>query len=230
MAVNRSPLREQVRDWIIQKIGAGHLAPGQRVMEERLARELEVSPIPVREAIRELVAMNVLESAPNKGAWVRQVSVSETIEALYVRAALEPLAVRLAGAALKEHGPRLKRLSAAIMQAATKRDFTAFQKHNQEFHRTIMLAANSRVLLRVWDSLAFEVSARSVIEAIPQADPREIGRDHRLIADAIEAGDLDRACALLGAHSLGLVDYLKHEELRQHRPARKALKRAASPR
>ncbi|MCP5116472.1 MAG: GntR family transcriptional regulator, partial [bacterium] len=205
MTVSRNSLREQVRDWLLQRIGSGELAPGDRVMEGRVAGELQVSPIPVREAIRELVAMNVLEAAPNKGAWVRRVSIVETIEALCVRSALEPLAVRLAGEALSEHCSKLTELATAIVRAAEQRDFAAFQKHNQEFHRAIVVAAGSSVLLRVWDSLTFEVGARSVIAAIPHADPSEIAKEHQSIAHALASGDLDRACALLGVHALGLV-------------------------
>lgn len=228
MAVNRNPLHGQVSDWILQQIGSGDLVPGQRLMEEHVAKELRVSAIPVREAIRGLVAMNVLESAPNKGAWVRQVSIAETIEALHVRSVLEPLAVRLAGSALFERCSKLRRLAIATVRSAQQRNFAAYQKYNQQFHRSIVLAARSPVLLRVWDSLTFEVSARSVIDSIPHEDPKEIGKEHELIVEALEFGDIDRACALLGAHSSSLVDYLKREQDREAKPVSKAVRKVAS--
>jgi DNA-binding GntR family transcriptional regulator len=227
MPVNRIPLHGQVRDWILQQIGGGDFLPGQRVMEEHVATKLQVSAIPVREAIRELVAMNVLESAPNKGAWVRQVSVAETIEALQLRSVIEPLAVRLAGGSLKQHCPKLRRLASSIVRSAQKRDFKAYQKHNQQFHRSIAAAARSSVLLRMWDSLTFEVSARSVIDSIPHADPIDIGKEHLHIVDSLESGDSDRACALLGAHSLGLIDYLRREEQLLSKPRSGKRKRRA---
>ncbi len=81
MTLQRSSLREQVRDLLLERIANGELKPGDRIVEARLVEELQASNIPVREAIRELVAKRVLDSAPHKGAWVRQPSVLEAIEA-----------------------------------------------------------------------------------------------------------------------------------------------------
>jgi len=61
-AANRYSLSAQVRDAIEGKIATGELAPGDRIVEARIAAELHVSSIPVREAIRELVAKRVLEA------------------------------------------------------------------------------------------------------------------------------------------------------------------------
>jgi DNA-binding GntR family transcriptional regulator len=220
MKIERNTISQQIRDYILQQIGSGELAPGQRIMENRIAGEMGVSPIPVREAIRELVATNVLESAPNKGAWVRQVSIAETIEALHVRSVLEPLAVRLAGSGIETAVPTLRTLARGIVTATERGDYTFFQKQNHLFHSTIVKAANNSVLFRVWDSMTYELGAQSVIDAIPHADPREIGREHELIVDALQSNDRERACVLLGAHSLGLIDYLKNEQVRTAQGAR----------
>ena len=81
MNLVRLSVHEQIREVLLQRIGCGELAPGERIVESRLTKEFAVSAIPVREAIRELVAKGVLDSAAHKGAWVREVSVTETIEA-----------------------------------------------------------------------------------------------------------------------------------------------------
>ena len=84
-------LREFIRDTLLERIARGELPPGQRVVEATLVKEFSISATPVREAIRELVAMGVLEAQNNKGASVREIRLHETIEAFQVRVALETL-------------------------------------------------------------------------------------------------------------------------------------------
>lgn len=209
MAIQRTSLREQVRDWILQRIGDGELAPGQRLMEEKIATRLSVSPIPVREAIRELVAMEVLESASHRGAWVREVSLIETIEALQVRSVLESLAVQLAGPSIQKQSGKLRQLAMQTARAARKRDAASYQRANQEFHRSIVEAAGSSVLLRVWDLLSYEVNSQLVVRARPDVDPTEFSTEHDGVVAAVKKGDTKAAGKLLSEHALGLARRLQ---------------------
>jgi DNA-binding GntR family transcriptional regulator len=205
-------LREFIRDTLLDRIARGELPPGQRVVEATLVKEFAISATPVREAIRELVAMSVLEAQNNKGASVRQVRLSETIESFAVRAALEALAARTAAPCLKGRGQELRRMANAIVESARHRDFTAFQEHNQQFHRTIVEAADNSVLLKTWDSLFFQVRTRFTMDYLASADPVAIAREHRPIADSLDSGDPDRAASLLASHSNHLVQFLKAEQ------------------
>ena len=65
---NRSSLSEQVRNHILARIATGQFPPGHKIVEARIAEELHVSTIPVREAIRELVAKRVLEYLVHRGS------------------------------------------------------------------------------------------------------------------------------------------------------------------
>lgn len=211
-------MREQIRDWMLQRIGAGDFAPGARLTETGIAEQLGVSAIPVREAIRELVTAGIMESAAHKGAWVRKVAASETVEALRVRAALEPLALRLAAPRLRRHHAELRRSARGLLAAARRGDFQAFQKLNHEFHRGIVAASGSAVLLRVWDSLSYEVNARSVLDSIPSVSAEEVARQHGEVLDALEQGAIGRARRLLARHTESLAIHLE-EELRAVPPA-----------
>jgi len=194
-------MREQIRDWILLRIGTGDFAPGDRLTETAIAEQLGVSPIPVREAIRELVATGILDSAVHKGAWVRNVETSETIEALRVRAVIEPLAVRMASQRRDSSLGELRRMAAAIVDAAKVSNFATYQRLNHEFHRRIVETSGSKVLLRVWDSLTYEVNARSVLDSIRTVSPIEVAQEHCDVLDAIEEGAITRAGSLLGAHT-----------------------------
>ncbi|MBM3891339.1 MAG: GntR family transcriptional regulator, partial [Verrucomicrobia bacterium] len=174
--LKRHLLRDQIRDYLLERIGSGQLAPGERVVEARVCEELGVSSIPVREAIRELVTMGVLAAATHKGAWVREVSLDETVEALQVKAALESLAARLAAPKLKGSRAEMRQIYEDILKAALRKDLAAYQQCNQAFHRHIVEAAGNAALQRTWSSLAFDVRTRFIMDFVANGDALSIAR------------------------------------------------------
>ena len=211
----RQSLREFLRGILLDRIARGELQPGSRVVEATLVKEFSVSATPVREAIRELVAMGVLEAQNNKGASVRQVNLRETIEAFEVRAALESLAARAAAPRLMGRGQELRRAAEAIVNSARHRDFAAFQEHNQVFHRAIVAAAGNGTLLKTWDSLCFQIRTRFTMDYLASVDPVAIALEHRPIVEALESGIPDLAASLLASHSNHLVEFLRMEGCRR---------------
>ncbi len=204
-------LREFVRDALLDRIARGDLAEGQRVVEATLEAEFAISATPVREAIRELVAMGVLDAQNNKGASVREMRLEETIEAFEVRAALEAVAARAAAPLLKGRCADIRRAAKAVIESAKRKDFAAFQEHNQTFHRAIVAAAGSGVLLKTWDSLFFQIRTRWTMDYLQTFDPVAIAREHIPIVDALESGMPDLAASLMASHSAHLVAFLKAE-------------------
>ncbi|MGZ6378497.1 MAG: GntR family transcriptional regulator, partial [Candidatus Limnocylindrales bacterium] len=70
-AISRSVLSDQVKDRLLQAILEGRYPPGARIVETRVARELGTSQAPVREALRDLEALGVVEIHAFRGARVR---------------------------------------------------------------------------------------------------------------------------------------------------------------
>lgn len=202
-------LREFVRDVLLERIARNELTPGQRIVEATLIKEFAISATPVREAIRELVAMGVLDAQNNKGASVRQVRLDQTIEAFAVRAAMEALAAPPAASRLQGQCQDLRRAVERIIEAAKRADFADFQEHNQTFHRTIVEASGNSVLLKVWDSLFFQVRTRFTMDYLRHEDPVAIALEHVPIADALDSGNSGLAASLLASHSNHLVEFLK---------------------
>jgi len=209
MTIQRVSISQQIRKHLLDRIACGRMQPGDRIIEAQVASEMSVSSIPVREAIRELVAMGILQFAPHHGAWVRKVSLLETIQAFEVRSVLEPLAVESAARRLQGKCNQLRQVAKQIVDAAKVRDFASFQHHNQVFHRAIAEASDNQVLLRVWDSLAFEVRTRFTMDYLTTVDPVAIAREHKPIVTALDRGDAKEAAALLRSHSRELVEYLR---------------------
>ncbi|MDS1271424.1 GntR family transcriptional regulator [Lipingzhangella sp. LS1_29] len=153
----RNPLREQIRRFLVDGLLAGRWKPGERIVERRVAVELGVSQAPVREALRELEALRLIESVPNKGARVRAFGIAEMAEIYPVRAGLELVAAELAAPRLAEDPSPLEREVAALQRASTDGDVEAQIKHSVDFHREIVRAARNGVLLHTWESLGVEI-------------------------------------------------------------------------
>ncbi|RMG04182.1 MAG: GntR family transcriptional regulator [Planctomycetota bacterium] len=215
--VKHQSIREQVRDLILHRIATGEFPPGHRIVEARIAEEVGVSPIPVREAIRELTALGMLECAPHKGARVREVSLEETIYALEVRVALETLTAKTAVPLPPDKLEDLEEAFEGILETAAQRDFVGFLEHNQVFHRTLVEASGNTVALRLWETLAFDVRTKFILEYLRTIDPVLIAEEHRAVVEAVRRGDCEATSAALATHSNSLIAYLRAESERRQR-------------
>jgi DNA-binding GntR family transcriptional regulator len=195
--VVRAPLRAEIRRILLEGLVAGRWSPGERIVERRLATELGVSQAPVREALRELEALRLIETLPNKGARVRAVTADDLREVYQVRAGLEETAARLGDppvAALRDH-------LAAMDRAASDGCLAAQVEHGIAFHREIVAASGNAVLLSVWESLGVEVWTHLSIRLF-RTGAQENAADHVPLIEAFQSGD-PTAPALLRDHVLG---------------------------
>ena len=108
-SISRSVLADQVKDRILEDILNGHHPPDSRIIETQVARELGTSQAPVREALRGLEALGVVEITPFRGARVRRPSRREILEAYAVRSTLESLGGPAGRAAHDRRRPRRAR-------------------------------------------------------------------------------------------------------------------------
>jgi DNA-binding GntR family transcriptional regulator len=204
MAVQRRSLKDQVRQQILERILKGRYLPGQRLREVALAEELNTSPIPVREALRELESLRIVESEAYKGVRVRQVTPTELVEAYELRAVLESYAAEKGGHSFKGNSQGLRKRYLAMVTAARAKDIEAYTAQDLPFHRLIVEAAKNAFLLRAWDALGFEIRTR-IFLASKEFDMVRIAQLHEPIVDALERGETKQAAQLLREHSLGFA-------------------------
>ncbi|MFF4192092.1 GntR family transcriptional regulator [Nonomuraea sp. NPDC001831] len=194
--VVRPPLREEIRKVLLDGLISGRWEPGERIVERRLAAELQVSQAPVREALRELEALRLVESAPNRGARVRGFTLDDLREVYQVRAGLEETATRLGrppAAALRVHVARLH-------AAAAAGSLDDQVRHGVAFHREIVAASGNALLVSVWESLGVEVWTHVSIRLF-RMRPHENAADHEPLVEAFERDD-PQAGRLLHDHVL----------------------------
>ncbi len=192
-------MAERVKQELLRRIMQRELAPGARLVELQIARDLNTSQGPVREALRELEAMDLVTTEPYKGSRVREVTPKDIREAYVVRASLEELAARLAAPHFKGSVVTLRDEAAAIRAAARKKDIETYTLHDVNFHRLIVAGASNRILLRTWDSLAFEVRIQLWLST-RKFDLVGAQEAHWRIIDALEKGEGQRAGKLLREH------------------------------
>ncbi|HEY3165354.1 MAG TPA: GntR family transcriptional regulator [Candidatus Limnocylindrales bacterium] len=202
----RSVLADQVRERLLEGILSGRYPPDARIVETQVARELGTSQAPVREALRGLEALGVVEITPFRGARVRRPTPRELLEAYAVRSALEALAARLAVPRLSSAD--LGRLGAAVeaMQTAASADDTrAVAAADARFHGLIVELAGNGTLLKLWRSL--EPFLRTYITlVVPGADAQWSADLHTPILDALRARDVDAVVAALERHFADVSD------------------------
>ncbi|WGD34553.1 GntR family transcriptional regulator [Olleya sp. YS] len=87
-------LRDQIKTLLIQKMREGKLVAGQSLSLAGLARELDVSVTPIREALTQLQQVNIIEAIPNKGFIIKNISKEEAINLYQLIATIEALAVQ----------------------------------------------------------------------------------------------------------------------------------------
>jgi len=197
--VARTVLREQVKEVLLERILRGELQPGDRLVETRIAQELGTSQAPVREALRDLELVNLVESEPFRGSRVRGVSEDDLLQVFPVRAALEELAAK--EAAKRAHGDVsvLEAEVEGMRVAAEKCDPRSQVAHDIAFHRAVVEASGNRVLLQAWLALGIEVPTAFAVYWT-YFDPIELVEFHLPIVDAIKAGDVARAGSAARSH------------------------------
>jgi DNA-binding GntR family transcriptional regulator len=199
-ALSRNLLADQVKDRLLEAILSGEYLPDSRIVETQIARELNTSQAPVREALRALEALGVVEITPFKGARVRRPARREILEAYAVRSALESLGARLAVPRLCDDDlTELAGYCEAMQIAARAGDAHGVAESDARFHGRILEIADNRTLRTVWGSL--EPFLRTYITlVVPGADPQWSADLHPPILAALRRRETEEAVDALEVH------------------------------
>lgn len=199
-----------VRDLVM----SGAFAPGERLSEPAIARQLGLSRTPVRAALARLEQEGLLEVIPSGGYSVRRFSVADVIDAIELRGVLEGTAARLAAerglspARFSAFGSLLSELDKIVAQPAGRFSYEAYIERNAEFHDMLKDACGSPLISREIERVTNLSFANP--SAFLQAQitlPDFLGSltvaqgQHRAIIGAIEMREGFRAEALAREHA-----------------------------
>lgn len=198
---------EQLRDGMFQ----GRFAPGQRLIEADLTRELRVSRGPLREAFRRLSAEGLIEIVPHRGALVRRLTQREMTELFQIRSSLEALAARLAAAGVADPDVRARFEAdiAPIWEAGPRMASIDYIDENHRFHDAIVVASGNEQLLKLTRQLRLPVLMYQLVGSLRAENIAASLVEHRAIAHAVLSGNGAVAEERVKAHlqrALGIAE------------------------
>ena len=191
-----------VFDALRQRIVAGMLQPGTRLLLRSVAEEFECSEIPVREAFRSLAAVGMVDLVPHGGAHVSVLRAEDLIELTEIRALLEPEANVAALPHLDAEAlARLDTLSQEMESAAAKRDGVAFGRLNRLFHGLIVEHCPNRRLVALINDVWERAERGRAVFRNDAAHLEASVLQHRGLLAAIQARAVDDLRRLSAEHS-----------------------------
>lgn len=218
--IERRPLGEQVFGLVRRMISEGELKPGERLVEEHLARRIGTSRTPIREALHRLVQEGLVERRQKGGYVVRPISAQEVEEVTGVRAVLESYAVEMGSQRISENTmAELERNISEFEKALHAGNQKRLVELNTQFHVMLYRLAGSKLLMRLISDLAeplhrFRVSLLSDLKAATRSL-----EDHREMLTAIKNGDNEKAVRVCRAHILAggawILEQLKQQGIEE---------------
>jgi DNA-binding GntR family transcriptional regulator len=198
-------------------IMTGELVPGQRLVIDEIARRLQVSAIPIREALQSLQSEGLVVNAPHVGATVATISQDEVHEVFAIMEGLETVAVREAAARLTdEDGRKLAGIVADMDTALDRQDYEAWAAMNGTLHLSIGDVASMPLLREMTDRALsrWERLRRHYFQGVLVPRVEHAQREHRELLAALVAHDADCAERVVRAHNRNAqsayADFLKH--------------------
>lgn len=201
-SVSGRNVAEQVADELRTAIQAGELAPGERLVERRIAARLGVSHIPVREALTRLAEERLIVREPRRGARVAELTATDLEDLSSLRIVLEQfMAVRVQERWDATSAARLTAIVDAMAAAGTG-DVAEMLRQDRLFHDALGELAEHRFLTETLAQLRGRIAGflHAANAALDPAEQSEHVRSHRDIVDAIACGDPDRVRAVVAEH------------------------------
>ena len=189
-------MRHKVREGIQQLIVKGRCQPGERLVQQRLAKKFGVGQGVVREALCELQMSGLVEPIDNRGVYVSELGEQTLLEAYSIRALHEGLAAQLCCDHISRAEIRdLRDLADSIYKSGQEGDYGMMGKLDKQFHNEILHKSGNSLLVRLVESYAVLQKIVSM-----NRDPKETYQEHNQILDAMESGHADEACRLMEEH------------------------------
>lgn len=211
----------QLRAELLRAIVSLELKPGTRLSEVEIAEHYGVSRQPVREAVIALAQTGLVKTMPQRGTAVVPISVSQMLDARFVREAIEVAIARQAAQSILPQARR--QLEAIISQqemAVAQSDRDGFFRYDEAFHFTLCEGVGSPM---AWESIRNVKVHMDRVCTLTLKDPVSMTpliAEHKAILDAIDAHDATAAAASMSLHLHGILKSLpkveaQHPELFQ---------------
>ena len=194
-----APVGPQLVRTLRQRIVRGELAPGMRISEAEIAAGFGLSRQPVREAFIKLAEEGLVEVRPQRGTFVRKISIDAVMDARFVREAIEADVVKLLAEAADQGLARELRTQIEAQRAVAETDSHAFMVLDDRFHRTLAEAAGKTNAWSVIEGMKSQMDRvrQLSMSRLPTA---KLIVQHATVADAVARGDVPAAEVAIRTH------------------------------
>lgn len=199
MPIDRRPLREQIKDEILDRLGKGDFAPDQPINEMVLASELGVSRTPLREALIALVGEGIIVSERGKGFRFAPMSPQEFDDLTTIVAALESLALELTDPGyLRSVAPRL--LEEARAFSAPEAEHALIERYDDAWHDLLLSGCPNERLMDLITSLKLTMHRYERVVVGDSEVLERSAQEHERIAEHLVSADVEGAVQALKAN------------------------------
>lgn len=191
-------VHQELKKRIIEK----ELSPGEKINQDQLTEDLNVSRTPILTALKKLEQERLVELIPRRGFFVRKITQEETVAYYEVREIMEGLAARKAAKHINDE--QIKKLGKFFKNVQVSDDPSAIKKYAIEdinFHKFVLEIANTELLSSIFNTfniltISYQHTAQSGLIRVPS----ETHDEHRAIIEAICNGKSDKAEKLMKQH------------------------------
>jgi DNA-binding GntR family transcriptional regulator len=202
-AAEEPTLPARIAEEVKRLIYSGEIKPGERINEVALAARMGTSRGPIREAIRIITGFGLVSAVPNRGVFVRQLSVREMVEISDLRALVFGFAAGLAAEQRSEHEcVELRSIVERMDQAAESANKDLYYQLNLEFHERVINLARSERAKRLYDDFVRELHVFRRQNFDNMGNMRKSNAEHRLVYQAIAEGNKSDATRYAEQHIL----------------------------
>lgn len=186
---DRTRLADAVYEQLLTAIMDGDIGPNDRLVQERLAAEMEISRTPVREALLRLKQEGVLETSPRGGFVLYHMTEGEIRELYQARAAVESQAARILAHRCDAAVNGMLRKTIEREEDIASPTVRAYFDANRNIHRRFIEVIENRYLLEMFDNIWNRAVAFQLFAAIEKVDLSQSLGDHMALVEAIETGE-----------------------------------------
>ena len=207
-------ISEQISQGLADRIVSGAIRPGEKLEEQVIANEFDVSRTPVRDALRQLAATGLVEIRPHKGVTVADIGEDRLHDMFEAMGELEALCAKLSAQRMNAvERKKIELIHRESTEYAEANDEAAYADANERFHDAIYVGAHNASLKSITEGIRRRLAPFRA-RIFFQISNRILSSysEHEVILEAVLAADRDRAYEAMRNHiaasSLNVIDYM----------------------
>ncbi len=202
MSENRqvATISQQVYDILKEDICKGKYTPGEKLLEVKIAKELNVSRSPVREALHQLSGDGITVEVANRGVFVRQFSAQDIEEIFEVRVALECTSLSEMKKLDSEQKQQLQEIMDELQRCYDRKELDCYIDNDEKLHRSLVVFGGNGLMLQLYDKVKLMSMQFRTYSLQSEQRFNDSIQEHASIVENMLNGNMDKAARINRRH------------------------------